>query len=82
VRSGALTLESCAVGALIAKIGGSTADVKPDKDKVVLFSAGRHCVFSIADATKAGSLYLGMNDTKESVAKLQGQLEVTIFEAL
>jgi hypothetical protein len=81
-RAGALSLENCAVGALIAKIGGSTADFKPDKDKLVLFGVGRHCVFSISDAAKAGSLYLGMNDTGETAAKVQGQLEVTVFEAL
>jgi hypothetical protein len=77
-----LTLDACAPGALIAKIGGSTADLKPDKDKLLLFSVGRHCVFSIADGSKVGSLYLGMNDTKETLRKVHGQLEVTIFEAL
>jgi hypothetical protein len=81
-RNGALIIDGCAPGALIAKIGGSTADLKPDKDKVVLFGVGRHCVFSIGDANKAASLYLGINDTREGICQLQGQLEVTIFEAL
>jgi hypothetical protein len=81
-RSSALTVESSAVGALIAKIGGSTADLKPDKDKLILFSVGRHCVFSISDASKAGALYLGMNDTYDSQAKLEGELQITIYEAL
>jgi len=119
-RSGSLTLDSCAPGALIAKIGGSTADLKPDKDRLLLFSVGRHCVFSVpvapvqasapvavqpaqtwpapapvasqpaqtgpvpapVDPSKVGSLYLGMNDTKDTRKNVKGQLEVTIFEAL
>lgn len=81
-RSVGLTLEGCAVGALIAKIGGSTADLKPDPAKLVLFSVGRHCVFTAPDATKAGSLYLAMNDTRDAVGRVQGRLEVRIFEAL
>jgi hypothetical protein len=76
-----LPLDSCAVGALIGKIGGSSAEIKPDKDKVVLFGVGRHCVVSV-DAAKAGALYLGINDTHASAAQLQGQLLVTISEAL
>jgi hypothetical protein len=80
VRSDPTFMEGCAPGALIAKIGGSTADRKADKDKLVLFSVGRHCVFSISDPAKAGSLYLGINDT--AAAKVSGCLEVTISEAL
>jgi hypothetical protein len=79
-RNDAIFIEGCASGALIAKVGGSTADLKADKDKLVLFSVGRHCVFSISDPAKAGSLYLGINDT--AVARVRGRLEVTIFEAL
>ena len=82
VRSGSLVIETSAAGALIAKVGGSTADLKPDKDKLLIFSAGRHCVFSVTDPAKTGSLYLGINDTAGSQPKLTGQLEVTIFEAL
>jgi hypothetical protein len=67
-RRGTFILDGCPAGTLIAKVGGSTADVSPDKDKTTLFSVGRHCVFSIADATKVGSLYLGMNDVKETMS--------------
>ena len=77
-----MILDGCPPGALIAKIGGSTADVKPDKDKTTLFSVGRHCVFSIADAAKVGSLYLGINDSKETIARVQGGLQVKIYESL
>lgn len=81
-RSDSVMLDTSPAGALVAKVGGSTADVQPDKDKLMVFSAGRHCVFSVADAAKAGSLYLGINDTVSSRAKVQGQLEVSIYEAL
>src|SRR5712671_7543411 len=37
-RSGAVILDTSLVGALIAKIGGSSADLKPDKDKLMIFS--------------------------------------------
>jgi hypothetical protein len=60
-KDGGLVIETCAAGALIAKIGGSTADIKPDTNKATMF---------------------GVNDTKGSIRRLQGQLEVTIFEAL
>lgn len=81
-RSASLTMDICPVGALIGKIGGSTADIVVDSTKVILFSAGRHCVFSIADAAKTGSLYLSNNDSRDRVTNIEGQLEVTIFEAL
>ena len=77
-----VVLNTSAVGALIAKIGGSTADLKPDANKVTVFSVGRYCVFSVADAAKAGPLYLGINDLPNSQAKVVGQIEVTIEESL
>jgi hypothetical protein len=82
VRKGSLTIDGCAVGTLIAKVGGSAADLEPDKAKTVLFPVGRHCVFSIAEPTKCGSLYLGMNDAQANLTKIDGGLEVTVFEAL
>lgn len=75
-------LDTCAVGSLIGKVGGSSADTKMDAAKLILFSVGRHCVFSVTEATKTGSLYLGINDTTASIPKVDGQLEVTIYEAL
>jgi len=80
-RSDSLLIAGAAVGALLAKIGGSTADLKPETDKVVLFAVGRHCVFTV-DATKAGTLYMGVNDTLQSLVRVQGQLEITLSEAL
>ncbi|MGO4884027.1 MAG: hypothetical protein ACLP59_24870 [Bryobacteraceae bacterium] len=79
-RSGPLLLDNCPAGALIAKIGGGSADVKPDK--TTIFGVGRHCVFSVTEATKTGSLYLGINDVRESMGRVQGSLEVKISESL
>jgi hypothetical protein len=75
-------LGECALGALIAKIGGSAADAKPDPAKVMLFSVGRHCVFSVELPAKPGTLYLGVNNASADLSKLSGTLEVTISEAL
>jgi hypothetical protein len=80
-RSDSLLIGGAAVGALLAKIGGSTADLRPEKDKTVLFAVGRHCVFTV-EATKAGTLYLGVNDTLGSLIRVRGQLEITLSEAL
>lgn len=81
-RSEALVIDGCPAGALIGKIGGSTADSKPDSDKCILFSVGRHCVFSISEPTRAGALYLGINDARVAISGVAGQLEVRIDEAL
>ena len=81
-RSEPVALVGSATGALIAKVGGSTADVKTGADELLVFSAGRHCVFSVANAAKSGSLYLGINDTTGSRTLVKGELEVTIYEAL
>jgi hypothetical protein len=66
-------------GALIAKIGGSSADTTVDK--LPLFAVGRHCVFTV-EAGKAGTLYLGVNDAVGSMARLTGHLTVRLWEAL
>src|SRR5262249_38033156 len=80
-RSDSLLVTTAPVGALLAKIGGGSADVKPAADKVTVFAAGRHCVFTAA-ADKTGALYLGVNDTSASLARVTGQLQVTLSEAL
>jgi hypothetical protein len=81
-EDGAPFLDSCAVGALIGKIGGSAADVKAEKDKVTIFAVGRHCVFSGPEAGKTGALYLGVNDAPALCGELRGTLEVTISAAV
>jgi hypothetical protein len=62
-------------GALIAKIGGSTAG-KGDGAK--LFVVGSFCVFDLDDKTK-GTLYLTMNVDPMSSLVPSGQLTVTIY---
>jgi hypothetical protein len=81
-RKEALTIDGCPAGALIAKVGGSSADLKPGKDSTLLFAVGRHCVFSISDAGKCGGLYFGINDAQASMARIEGELEVTVCEGL
>ncbi|WP_154073293.1 hypothetical protein [Bradyrhizobium erythrophlei] len=81
-RKDPLMMDSCAAGAMIGKVGGSSADTKADKDKLVLFVVGHHCVFCVSDAAKCGSLYLAVNDVPGSQGRVEGQIEVTIFEAL
>lgn len=81
-------------GALVGRIGGSTADDLPlvsapgtaaaipaPPPTVVLFSVGRQCVFSVP-STPLGSLYLGVNDEQSQMAGVQGPLLVTIYESL
>ena len=80
-RGDALLIPGAAVGALVAKISGSTADLNPDKDKVVIFAVGRYCVFTV-ELGKAGPLFLGVNDSVDSLNRVQGHLEVTLSEAL
>ena len=72
-------LPAAPAGALIAKIGGSSADTTVDK--IPLFAVGRHCVFTV-EAGKAGTLYLGVNDAVGSMARLTGSLTVRLWEAL
>ena len=80
---GTVWLDTCAVGALIAKIGGSAADVKPDAaNKGILFSVGRHCVFVGPEAAKTGALYLGVNDAAANQSDLDGSISATLWEAL
>ena len=64
-------------GALIAKIGGGTADKSG-----TIIAVGRYCVYQITDATKTGPLYLGVNDKYELMTKVTGQMQVEIEIAL
>lgn len=68
---------SAPVGALIGKIGGSSAD-KGDATQV--FVVGDHCVIHVSD-TARGGLYLTMNDHPANFQHHDGELEVTIEEA-
>jgi hypothetical protein len=64
-------------GALIAKIGGSTAG-KADGAK--LFIVGSYCVVELDDKTK-GPLFMSMNFDPMSSLERSGALEVTISQS-
>jgi hypothetical protein len=71
-------------GALIARIGGSTADQTidaSDKPSRLIFSIGRKCIFTVPSAP-TGSLFLAVNDDPARMADVTGQLTVAIHEAL
>jgi hypothetical protein len=72
-------------GALIGKIGGSSADV-PDASSPAspyagkkVFAVGGHCVISLG-AAEGGPLFLTMNDTPEGFANHSGVLVVFVEE--
>ena len=76
-RSGDPVCPGSPYGALIGKIGGSTADKAGS-----IIAIGRYCVCKAADAAKAGPLYLGVNDQYEWMTKVKGQIEVEIEVSL
>lgn len=70
-------------GALIGKLGGSSADV-PDSSQPAapygnkrVFTVGSHCVISVGP-TEGGPLFLTMNDNPEGFANHSGALHVLI----
>jgi hypothetical protein len=82
--SGTLPVASAPPGALIARLGGSTADQTPDSatpPSRIVFAIGRRCVFTVP-AAPTGSLFLGVNDDPSRMAAVTGRLVVNIFEAL
>lgn len=64
-------------GALIAKIGGSTAG---KADGLKSFVVGSFCTFDLDEKTK-GALYLTMNVDPMTTAGRQGELLVKIFKS-
>jgi hypothetical protein len=75
-------------GALIAKIGGSTADV-PDSSSPGtspyagkrVFPVGSFCIVTVASVTDAGPLFLTINDVPDGFKTHSGALHVEISEA-
>jgi hypothetical protein len=72
-------------GALIGKLGGSSADL-PDSSSPLtpygskrVFTVGTHCIISLS-STDGGPLYLTMNDSPESFSHHSGALHVQIDE--
>jgi len=71
---------SAPTGALIGKVGGSTAE-KPEAARV--FAVGRHCILTLKEKDKdaGGPLYLTMNDTVNGFRDHSGCIKVLIEEA-
>jgi hypothetical protein len=74
-------------GALIAKVGGSSADL-PDSSSATLpygnkrvFAVGSYCVVLIG-SSEGGPLFLTMNDKPDGCADHSGALHVLIEECL
>ena len=82
-----LLLKSALRGALIGKIGGSTADL-PDETNTAqpygsrkVFAIGTYCVVTLA-AADAGPLFMAMNDSTDSTSGHAGTLRVAVEEYL
>jgi len=87
-QQGTPFLPSASIGALIARIGGSTADTTLDAGTPagtnplrMGFAAGRTCVFSVPQMP-LGALFMGVNDDMKRMAGLQGWLLVNVYEGL
>jgi hypothetical protein len=79
-----LLCTSAACGALIGKIGGSTADIpdttsgaNPYTGKKV-FAVGKDCILSLPTAADGGPLFLTMNDKPDEFAGHAGELQVLL----
>jgi hypothetical protein len=66
------------LGALVGKIGGSSAD-KPDPAKQQVFAVGSECVVGL-DGKFSGTLFLTMNDEPTQFASHDGEIEIEISE--
>jgi hypothetical protein len=82
-QSGTPFIASAPLGALIARIGGSTADatLDPTSTTRIAFSVGRRCIF-VTPTTVRGALFLGVNDSAPNMLKLAGRLCVDVYEAM
>ena len=64
------------IGALVCKIGGSSAD-KPDATKQTVFAVGSECIV-VLDGKSSGTLFLTMNDELTQFAGHDGAIQVEI----
>ncbi len=69
-------LKNAPIGALIAKIGGSTAE-KPLETGATAFAVGSFCVMHLAPEAR-GALYFAMNDKVKAFDAHDGALDVEI----
>ena len=73
VSSQGCLLRGAPVGALIAKVGGSTAGTTDG----TMFLAGRSCIYEVNKDTR-GPLYLSINDEPTGMVNNSGRLRVTV----
>jgi hypothetical protein len=76
-----LPVSRAAPGALIGRIGGSTADQVGDDKTIWLFAVGRACILQVPD-DRRGALFLSVNDKPHAAVYLKGKLTVRVYEAL
>jgi hypothetical protein len=74
ISPAACILKDAPVGALIGKIGGSSAGISDG----TLFVVGKHCIFEL-DPNKRGPLYLTINDELTGFENNNNAIEVDIF---
>ncbi len=87
--AGSLPVTAASPGALIARIGGSTADLgadtppppPPGTSARIVFSVGRMCVFTVP-TNPTGSLFLGINIDPNRMTGTTGFQVVNMYEAL
>jgi hypothetical protein len=66
------------LGALVCKIGGSTAD-KPDAAKQTVFTVGSECVVSLDEKVK-GIMFVTMNDAPSEFDAHDKEIELQVWE--
>lgn len=76
-RSGDPICVGSPFGALIAKIGGGSADRSG-----TIIPVGRYCVYRVVDPVKPGPLFFAVNDQFEWMTKVTGQIDVEIEVSL
>jgi hypothetical protein len=83
-KNGTPLVASAPRGALIGRLGGSTADQTLDANTApsrILFAVGRYCVLMVPQSP-AGALFLGVNDSPDRMGNVSNNLYVNIYEAL
>lgn len=73
---GNMIVTTAPIGALVAKIGGSTAG----KADGTVYVIGSFCVLDLLEA-KGGALYLTVNDEPGGLEDNEGEIEVTVYDA-
>jgi hypothetical protein len=74
ISSAACIVKDAPVGALIGKIGGSTAGANDG----AVFVVGKHCIIEL-DGTKRGPLYLTINDELTGFDNNDKAIKVDVF---